>query len=211
MDDDFLRLCRELDAALRRYGAWERPLRRYRAEEYRRLNAHGFTWEAYQDGLAQLEAQLAAEDDPRAELHPLFERLCAAYVAAGDERRQEIRAWVAERKRLANLLWRYANHLRHRLANADDANLAKRALLALAIENSSANYRDTQMTLADLYVAAETAGIDPQPLFTTAAAWSTDELTAGGCTSLAAMMREFHASSVLRERRAMAEPYGGPT
>jgi hypothetical protein len=84
------------------------------------------------------------------------------------------------------------------------------ALAAVAIDNCSANYRDTLMTLADLFVAAEEAGIDPRLLFAQAASWATDEVTSGGCQSLAAMLRGFHNSSVLRERRQLAEPYGGP-
>ncbi len=66
------------------------------------------------------------------------------------------------------------------------------------------------MTLADLYVAAEEAGIDPRPPFAAAAELATGEFTAGGCDSVAKMLREFHASSVLRERRGLGGPYGGP-
>ena len=67
------------------------------------------------------------------------------------------------------------------------------------------------MTLADLYVAAEQAGVDPRPLFAAASELATDEFTPGGCESLARMLRDFHESSVLRERRGMDGPYGGPT
>jgi hypothetical protein len=211
MTDELKELKPTIDQALARFTAWEKPLRRYRAQEYRRLNADGFTWEAYQNGLAKLEAQLALQHDPRGELYPLFERLCAAYSADHDDLRASIRAFAAERKKLGGLLWRFANHLAGRISGEADARLVQHALAALSIENCPANYRDTLMTLADVYVAAENAGIDPRPLFAEAAVGSTDEVTAGGCESLAAIMRDFHASSVLRERRAMGTPYGGPT
>jgi hypothetical protein len=133
------------------------------------------------------------------------------YVAGDDAQRGEIRRFVAERTKLGQLLWRFANRLSRRIIVADDAaSLLRTALAATAIDNCSANYRDTLMTLADLYVAAESAGIDPQPLFAEAAARATDEPTPGGCESLAAWLRCFHESSVLRERRGMAGPYGGP-
>jgi hypothetical protein len=67
------------------------------------------------------------------------------------------------------------------------------------------------MTLADLFVAAEKAGVDPRPLFEAAATMATDEVTLGGCESLRRMLREFKDSATLRERRGIGEPYGGPT
>jgi hypothetical protein len=210
MESALAKLCRDIKTALVRHDAWELPLRRFRAENYRRLNQDGYTWEAYQAAAAELEAQLAAVDDPRRRLHPLFARLCAAYVGGDNAQRAAIRAFAAERKKLGQLLWRYANRLARQIQSPAEADLVTTALAAVAIDNCSANYRDTLMTLADLYAAAEAAGIDPRPLFAAAALTATDEATPGGCASLAAMMQGVHASSVLAERRALGEPYGGP-
>jgi hypothetical protein len=210
MDQDWPTLCQELDRALARYIQWERPLRRFRAENYRRLNQNGYTWESYQDELGVEEASLVAKYDPRENLHPHFERLCNAYQFAGADERAKMRVFVAERKALGQLLWRYANSQTRGVHEVADAPRVMSALAAIVVDNCSANYRDTLMTLADLYAAAEAAGIDPRPLFADAAAWATDEVTPGGCESLAAMLREFHDSSVLRERRLLGEPYGGP-
>jgi hypothetical protein len=210
MADDLHALCQRLAAAFRRYDAWERPLRRFRAENYRRLNQDGYAWEAYQQEAADLEARLVAEHDPYAELHNLFGQLCAAYIAGDVAQRARVREFIAERSKRGQLLWRYANRLARRVQSPEDGGLVTTALAAIAIDNCSANYRDTQMSLADLFVAAEHASVDPRPLFEQAAAWATDELTPGGCESLAAMLRGFHESSTLSERRMLAEPYGGP-
>jgi hypothetical protein len=210
MPDDLHQLCQRLAAAFRQYDAWEQPLRRFRAENYRRLNRDGYTWEAYQQEAAELENQLTIAHDPYIELHALFEQLCQAYIADNDARRARLRAFVAERSKRGQLLWRYANRLARRVQSPADAGLVSTALAAIAIDNCSANYRDTLMTLADLFVAAEQAGVDPRPMFDQATAWATDEITAGGCESLAAMLRGFHESPTLKERRLLAEPYGGP-
>jgi hypothetical protein len=212
MDFSASPLARELDRALARYTQWEHPLRRYRAQHYSRLNKGGYTWEAYHRGLAELELQLRSEFDPRVQLDPLFAQLNAIFIVSEAAAREAIRAFAAQRKSLGQLLWRYANRLATEISAAGPHAelLLDRALSALTIENCGANYRDTQMTLADLFVAAEAAGLDPQPAFAAAAARATDSLTPGGCTSLASMLREFHSSSVLAERRALGAPYGGP-
>ncbi len=205
-------LARELDRALAHYTQWEHPLRRYRAQNYSRLNKGGYTWEDYHCGLADLEQQLRSQFDPRSRLDPLFVQLCETFLEADAAGRDDVRKFVAQRKSLGQLLWRYANRLSKEMALAGPhaALLLERALAAVTIENCSANYRDVQMTLADLFVAAELVGVDAQPAFAAAADRATGDLTPGGCSSLAAMLREFHVSSVLAERRTLGKPYGGP-
>jgi hypothetical protein len=203
-------LRRALNQALARYEEWERPLRKYRAVGMRRLNKDGFTWDMFDHGLRELDARLRAVSDPWVALHPLIEQLCAAYVAADQAGRAEIRAFAAQRKSLGDVLGRFANQAATRVTCAADGPRVAQALTALAIENCPTDYRDTLMTLADLYVAAEQAGVDPRPLFAAASELATDEFTPGGCESVARMLRDFHDSSVLRERRAMDGPYGGP-
>lgn len=211
MNPDVSQLRRELNVALARYEQWEHPLRRFRSQGMARLNRDGFTWDDLDRGLRELDATLRTKRDPRDELHPLFDRLCRSYIDGDAARRDDLRNYVAERKLLGRLLGRYANFLAGQIQGADDEPLVVRALTALALENCESDYRDALMTLADLYAAAENVGIDPRPAFSMAAEMSTDELTAGGCESLARTLREFHASSVLRERRSMGVPYGGPT
>jgi hypothetical protein len=200
-----------ITAALARYEAWERPLRSYRGRATPQLNRGEFNWEEFDRGLRELETSLRAAGDPRDELAPLLDALCAEYVESSPAGRVALREFVAKQQKLGGLLWRYANALTRRVATADDRALVTRALAAASIEDCASDVRDTLMTLADLFVAAEGAGIDPRPLFATAAEWSTDEFTRGGCESVAGMLREFHACSVLRERRSLPGPYGGPT
>lgn len=228
-------LARALDAKLARYVQWEKPLRSYRGQKMRRVNEGGLSWEEFDRELRALEALLRAKYDPRDDLHPLFERLCDAYLRGqpgsasetpptetvgsasetpptkASELREAVRAFVAQRKMLGELLWRYANSLGRELRRADDGAMLSRALVAVGLENCASDYRDTLMTLADLYVAAEEAGLDPRTAFDGAAALAADEATPGGCESLARLLGEFHTHSVLAERRGMGQPYGGPT
>ncbi len=203
-------LARRLDAKLARYIQWEKPLRTYRGQHMRRVSGGGLSWDEFDRGLRALEAALLAEYDPWVDLAPMFEQLCTAYLDGDAAARAAIREFAAHRRALGELLWRYANRLRGAITQADDGPMLTRALAAVSIENCGGDYRDTLMTLADLYVGAEEAGIDPQPSFAAVAELSTDEPTAGGCESLARMLREFHGYSVLRERRQMGQPYGGP-
>lgn len=205
-----------LTAALARYERWEQPLRTYRGRNTGRLNGGGLTWEEFDRGLHELDASLRAEFDPRSELHPLFERLCAEYIAGDAAERGRIREFAARQQKLGGLLWQYANHLTNSIRSAGDTPLiaqplVTRALAAVSIENCASDVRDTLMTLADLFVAAEAASVEPALLFAAAGDWSTDERTAGGCGSLARTFREFADCSVLRERRTLGGPYGGPT
>jgi hypothetical protein len=204
-------LARALDAKIARYVQWEKPLRSYRGQKMRRVNEGGLSWEEFDRELTELEASLVAKYDPRGELHPLFGQLCDSYLGGDGATRDAMRAYVAERKTLGELLWRYANSLGCALRQAEDEALLQRALIAVAIENCASDYRDTLMTLADLYVAAEEAGLEPQSAFDAAAALAADDATPGGCESLARMLGGFHESSVLVERRGMRRPYGGPT
>ena len=203
-------LRRALNQALARYEEWERPLRKYRSDGMRRLNKGGFTWDMFDRGLRELEASLRAESDPWVALHAVIDELCAAYVDGDNAARAEIRAFAAQRKSLGDVLGRFANQCAARVTCAADGPRVAQALTALAIENCPTDYRDTLMTLADLYVAAEQAGIDPRPLFAAASGLATDDFTTGGCESVARMLRDFHEYSVLRERRGMDGPYGGP-
>ncbi|HYO24874.1 MAG TPA: hypothetical protein VEQ85_07985 [Lacipirellulaceae bacterium] len=210
MNFDASPLRHQLTAALARYEQWERPLRKYRGQNTGRLNRGDFTWEQFDSSLRELEASLRAVHDPRSELHPLFAQLCAEFAAASPAQRDAMRAFVARQQKLGGLLWRYANHLAGSIASTGDAGLLPTALAAVALENCAADFRDTLMTLADLYVAAESAGIDPAAAFRQASSWATASPTPGGCESLAHMLREFPASSVLAERRGLPTPYGGP-
>ncbi len=211
MDSKAARLRGEITAALARYEQWERPLRTYRGGNAGRVDGGALSWEEFDRGLRALEASLREQFDPRSELHPLFERLCAEYVASDAAGRDQTRQFAARQQKLGPLLGRYANGLAASIPSLGAEPVVLTALAATSIENCAADVRDTLMTLADLYVAAETAGVASAPLFAAAAEWSTDEWTPGGCESLARTLREFPECSVLRERRVLGAPYGGPT
>jgi hypothetical protein len=202
MDTDTTAIFDNLDELLARYEKWEEPLRRYQAENFVRLNKEGYTWERFESGLRELAANLRAESDPHPELFQVLERLCSCYVACDFDTRAEIRAFVAQRKRLGELVWNYANYQATRLKDSGDSSILRVALVAVSIENCGYDYRDTLTTLADLFVSAEEVGIDPKPVFQAVADLSTDAPTPGGCDSLAGILRDFESYAVLGARRA---------
>src|SRR5437763_12610434 len=70
-------------------------------------------------------------------------------------------------------------------------------LAGASIENSRRDYRDLLLALAELYVAAEESGLDPQPEFARIATLSDGEKPAGGPTPVSKMLARFHLSAVL--------------
>jgi hypothetical protein len=210
MDFAATQLARDLTAKLARYVQWEKPLRTFRGQNMSLVNKGGMSWEELDRAERELTRSLREKYDPRSELFPLFERLCAEYGAGADEARASIREFVAARKTLGALLRSYANGIALKITWPHDGPLLERALAAVAIENCATDYRDTLMTLADVFVAAEEAALDPRAAFASVAEICTDAPTTGGCASLAALLRDFYQSSVLNERRLLG-PYGGPT
>ncbi|HMP04791.1 MAG TPA: hypothetical protein PJ982_00445 [Lacipirellulaceae bacterium] len=211
MSFDRTPLARRIDARLARYVQWEKPLRRHRALSMQRIHQGTLSWQSLDRELADLEAQLCTQWDPRATLYPLLDDLCTAYLdAAAPSQQAEMRAHVASRRTLAELLWRYANFQAATLALAEGDIKLRLAMAAVVLENCAFDYRDTLMTLADLFAQVEATGLDPHRAYADAATIAADEPTTGGCPSLACTLRDFHSSSVLRERRGKGSPYRGP-
>jgi len=208
MDARTAALCEELDQLLAAFEKWRKPLVKFQAENLPRLNRDGYTWDMFEAGLKELDARLKSEHDPHVELNRLIEEVCLIYLGADASQRGEIRTYVAQRRELGSLAWAFANRVAvTRIHSPQDAAQVKLGLAAIAIENCGSDYRDTLMSLADLYVRAEEVGLDPKPIFGAVAELSTTEKTRGGLESLAQTMREFENYAVLAERRARKKSY----
>jgi len=123
------------------------------------------------------------------------------YTASDPEGRANIRAWSAKCDGLGGLIRGYASHIVKKILNPQHASLLTLALAAVSIENCVFDHRDTLTILADLYVGAEAAEIDPKPWFERASELSADAPTSTGCNSLAQILREFQTYAALDERR----------
>jgi hypothetical protein len=201
MDAETAAIFGALDPLLERYESWREPLNQYFSQNLTRINQGGYTCEQFERGRVELEAALAAHDDPQPDLFRWFEKLCANYLTCDAGGRAEMRDRVGNRRRLGQLIHGYADWLAAEIRHADDTQKLQLALAAVLIDNCGSDYRDTLLTLADLFVSAEQAGIEPMAVFKSMSALATDSTTPGGCDSLARILREFESYAVLGERR----------
>jgi hypothetical protein len=203
---DLARLGQQLGNWLTSYEAWARPLNEYMDTNFFRINRDGYTFEEFESGLEELEAQLLLEYDPYADLFAMLEELCSLYLSSDAATRSQVREMIADRN-MADWVRFYAEQLAQNINGPEDVGMLRQALAAISIENCGIDYRDTLLSLANLYVKAEESGLDPKPHFADIADISTDAETLGGCESVAEMVREFESYEVLRERRSMGDPY----
>ena len=79
--------------------------------------------------------------------------------------------------------------------------------MALSLENCGRDDRDTLITLADLYVSAESLGIAPTHLFMKIAEISSKERPRGGITPVSEILRNFDTYAVVQERRSKGKNF----
>jgi hypothetical protein len=186
----------ELDWEFQRRMA---PVNRFLADNLRRVNQP--------DGLTPTEFDRQAREvreragDGEAALHALLDELCPAYLRGTSDERAAVRAAVAAKRTMPDRVRGYAHVRARSIRSPEDVETLRVALSAMSIENCAMDYRDTLLALAEIYVRAERAGIDPQPHFEAVAAVSSSERPRGGRTPLAQMLPVFHTYAVLPARR----------
>ncbi len=104
---------------------------------------------------------------PTDEQRRFMDRVLLHYAGATQKRRDEIREAFRGKYGPLNMLEGYALVAAGKLKSTRDENWLKAGLTAAAIEDSlgRVDERDRLLVLAELYVTAEEAGIDPQPAF----------------------------------------------
>ena len=187
----------ELEA---RYQEWANPINQFIREGIGRPGADGYTAADFDRELQQIRARQRAQYDPYEEMYELFDRLCPAYLDAAPGQRAEIRDAVSDKGGVLSALIGYVYRAVRRIRTPADIEWLRLALAAVSIENCSKDYRDLLLALAELYVAAEEAGIDPRAEFRAVARRSSKEKPAGGRTPVSRMLGGFSRSAVLKER-----------
>lgn len=139
--------------------------------------------------------------EPQPEHAQFFDDLTRAYLAADDEERQAIRQAASEKPGLLNHLTGYVYKSAHQLHPPADRAWLQSGLAAASIENCSVDFRDSLLALAELFLAAEAAGLDPRPDFETVAKLSSNAAPRGGTMPVAQMLRDFHKSVLLDSER----------
>jgi hypothetical protein len=112
---------------------------------------------------------------------------CQHYFRASKQQRALIRSAVHNKKGVLNQLMACVHQAAERLQATKDTAWLEIGAAAAALLGGQLDYRDFLLALAELYVMAEEAGLDPDPVF---------EAVGGGIPS------DFHTYAVVRRRRA---------
>lgn len=138
--------------------------------------------------------------EPRKEHEQFFNDLCRDYLDALDEQRAQIRMAVSDKEGVLNCLLGYVYKSARHIHSAADKEWLRIGLAAASIQDCRLDYRDFLLALADLYVSAEEAGLDPRAEFSAVAALSSRETPRGGTTPVSEMLANFHTYAVLGGR-----------
>jgi hypothetical protein len=200
---DLKALERELSDLQARYAEWVRPIQEARREKGFRINRGGYKLPDYQREMAEIEQQQLARYDPDEAISGLLDQLCSYYLTAPSEARASIRALVQRQNEdfMETTLFAYIRRGTLRLQTTGDPALLLNGLAAASIENARLDFRDSNRTLADLFVTAERAGIDPTPHFVAVAELSSGDIPTGGPSSMKDTLINFNEYAVVEERR----------
>jgi hypothetical protein len=128
--------------------------------------------------------------EPSEKNRPFYMSLCQTYLDAPPEQRTLIIDAAGGKKGVLGALLALVYEAAERLRATKDPYWVRVGLAAAAIESSRLDPRVSLLAMAELYVAAEGVGIDPQPDF---------EAVGGGVPA------NFHAFAVVRGRRTIAK------
>ena len=195
-------LIQRLDDLEERYQEWVAPINQVIQERLFKINRDGYTSADYDRDVRAIKERQRAKYDPYRAIYELLDELCPAYVDASAEERAAVRAAVSEKGGVLSALLGYAYRAARRIRSPEDREWLRRGLAAISIENCSKDYRDVLLALAELYVAAEQAGMRPGTDFRAMSKLSSDEKPRGGNASVREMLANFRSYGVLRERRS---------
>jgi hypothetical protein len=184
-----------------RYQEWVGPINQVIRECIYKVNRDGYTPADFDRDVKRVKDKQLAEYDPYQDMHDFIDELCPAYLDAASQQRAEIRAAVSDKAGLLSALLGYVYGSASRIQSPSDGEWLRRGLAAASIENCAKDFRDVLLALAELYVAAEEAGIDPKPAFKAVARLSSREKPRGGMTPVRQMLANFHRYGALKERK----------
>lgn len=199
MDLDAIK--RELEEFEERFQQWIEPIDRVCVTSLYKVNKGGYTLADHEREVEQIARSQFAKYDPYQDIYRLLDGLCAVYLDPSSQQRAEIRSAVSGKEGIWSGLIAYAYRAAKRLESPADKEWLRLGLAAISIENCGADFRDTLMALAELWLAGERAGIDPEPYFKEVAELSSCQAPSGGTTTLRDMLSGFRSYAVLQERR----------
>jgi hypothetical protein len=182
-----------------RLAEWNRTFE----ERYRALARERKRWlkplsAAEKDEIAAA-ARKETGEQVAVELFDALSALCDAYVAEPmPQNRAKLRASVGANPHLLNAVWNYATQAPELIRGAGDAPKLTRGLAAVSLDDMRTDYNEVLEALANLWLAARKAGLDPAPEFERVAAVSNPGMGGGGAF-LQRTMRGFGASAYFRD------------
>lgn len=139
------------------------------------------------------EAEAQVGPGPHAEVSAALDDLCAHFLEAGPQERARIRAWIGASRSMLEALWSYALGSAEVVAGDDAERRLELGLAALSIDDGRTEIEDVWRVLADLWVAAVRAGIDPRPAIARVAAVS-NKGASGGAAHMRELLEGFERS-----------------
>ncbi|HEV8486666.1 MAG TPA: hypothetical protein VGV87_24180 [Blastocatellia bacterium] len=195
----------QLDVLEVRYQDWRKPINDVIEKSMQRVNRDGYTLADSQREIKEIFNTQHAIYDPVREESAFYEEVCLVLLNGTAKERDQLRALVSSKPGVQACLRSYASDSVRRLQLSNNIQLLRIALAALSIDNCSSDYRDVLTALAEIYVAAEKVGIDPEPHFKYVASLSSNQRPRGGQTSVAEILDHFAEYAILKERRARPE------
>jgi hypothetical protein len=190
-----------------KYRKWIEPVPELTKSYMREHSIARQDFDKAREARKEVLAELRKEDDVPEQITSFLNDNYDVYYTATPEECQKIREAIGINREFEDFLLSYAQDTANSIHRADDVIMLKRGLVALSVENCGRDDRDTWTTLADLYVSAESAGIDPKPLFLETARISSKERPRGGSTPLSEVMMNFDTYTVVRERRSSGKNF----
>ena len=177
------------------YQNWKKPI-----DEFRKKfgEEHHIGWSDH-DGSKKVDQavqeftakHLAQNPDPTESIHAFLDQEYGAYLNGTQAECDAIRASFSVNRDFENLLLGYVYNAAKELRATKDVKWLERGLVAASLENSGMDYRDTLLSLNDLYQAVEDVGIDPNPYFQKAASLASREKPRGGSTPLSVLLDNY--------------------
>jgi len=170
---------------------WFKPLEAFRREYQEK---HGSIFNSEYKGLQEkFEQGLRLNNDMLARFYDFMDKSYTVYINATSEERLEIRRFVEKQSDMdyyfEDLIRKYVkDHIVEKIRLTGKRIWLLRGLVAMAIENSGVDYRDTSASLAELYTVAKEKDIKLKTDWDKISNISGDEIPRGGTMSMKKIM-----------------------
>jgi len=130
-----------------------------------------------------------AGEGPRSDLNDAMDQLCAFYLNATAEEREEIRQFLGGQGHILHDLWGYLHRAAEQVRAGGGEQWLRFGVTIASMEDLRADYHDTLAGLGDLYLAAVEAGLQPERVFRSVAELSSEK--ASSEQSIRELLRNF--------------------